>query len=113
MDPPVDVPATPTRCIFGQLSRVILGRRMRKRKKNKKERKKVDMFTQLFRQIVYTFENVFVIYKRARNYKFSFARIGSSLPSIKAIMPINQLYKLMSFIRLYFRRIMRQSLSHN
>ena len=71
------------------------------------------MFTQLFRQIVYTFENVFVIYKRARNYKFSFARIGSSLPSIKAIMPINQLYKLMSFIRLYFRRIMRQSLSHN
>ena len=58
MDPPVDVPATPTRCIFGQLSRVILGRRMRKRKNNKKERKKVDMFTQLFRQIVYTFENV-------------------------------------------------------
>ena len=54
MDPPVDVPATPTRCIFGLFSRVILGRRMRKRKKNKKERKKVyGMFTQLFRQIVY------------------------------------------------------------
>ena len=41
MDPPVDVPATPTRCIFGLFSRVILGRRMRKRKKNKKEGKKV------------------------------------------------------------------------
>ena len=60
MDPPVDVPATPTRCIFGQFSRVILGRRrgvggrgtMRKRRQRKRRTKKVNMFDWLFRQIV-------------------------------------------------------------
>ena len=60
MDPPVDVPATPTRCIFCQFSRVILGRRRRvggggnyeKKKEEKRRTKKVNMFDWLFCQIV-------------------------------------------------------------
>ena len=44
MDPPVDVPATPTRCIFGQFSRVILGRRKRKRKRRRRRSGVIDEY---------------------------------------------------------------------
>ena len=42
--PPVDVPATPTRCIFGQFSRVILGRRKRKRKRRRRRSGVIDEY---------------------------------------------------------------------
>ena len=47
--PPVDVPATPIRCSYGQFNRIILGRRRRvagstmgKRKKGKRRTKNVN-----------------------------------------------------------------------